>query len=92
VTAADRPRRTHATSGPGRGKDRRDVACPPGKPDSRQRRENRWELDSEVRWVGGSEGDWLRHELAGVLRDLLGWAREDMNGGGDADGREGRAA
>jgi hypothetical protein len=91
VTAADRPRRTHATSGPGRGKDRRGVGCPPGRPDSRQRRENRWELNNEVRWVGGSEGDWLRQELAGVLRDLLDWAHEDMNGGG-ADDREERAA
>lgn len=91
MTAADRPRRTHATSGPGRGKDRRGVPFPPGRSDSDQRRENRWELNSEVRWVGGSEGDWLRHELAGVLRDLLDWARDDMNGG-DADDREERAA
>lgn len=36
-----------------------------------------WTLTSEVNYVDGVEGEWLRRELAGALRELLIWARDD---------------
>ncbi|MFD2400062.1 hypothetical protein ACFSVJ_29200 [Prauserella oleivorans] len=38
--------------------------------------------------MGGADGKWLRRELAGVLRELLTWARDDMTGDFENDGEE----
>ncbi|TWE27585.1 hypothetical protein [Prauserella muralis] len=38
--------------------------------------------------MGGADGEWLRRELAGVLRELLTWARDDMTGDFQNDGEE----
>lgn len=50
---------------------------------------DRWEFQTEVRYVDGSEADWLRRELAAVLRALLVWARDDQVNCAD---RRGQAA
>jgi hypothetical protein len=36
-----------------------------------------WTFTSEVNYADGVEGEWLRRELAGALRELLIWARDD---------------
>lgn len=36
-----------------------------------------WTFTTDIQWVEGAEGNWLRDELAAVTRDLLVWARED---------------
>jgi hypothetical protein len=53
----------------------------------------RWDFTAEVRSVSGPEGQWLRRELSGVVRELLTWARDDMPTPGQVlgDGEE-RAA
>jgi hypothetical protein len=38
-----------------------------------------WRFASDVRLIGGAEGEWLQKEIAGVVRDLLLWARQDMH-------------
>lgn len=65
---------------------------PAGGRDGQRRSDTRWAFTTSVRWVGGAEGDWLRRELARVLRDLLAWAREDMTGDAVHDTGEERAA
>jgi hypothetical protein len=57
------------------------VPFPRGGRDGQRRGDVRWTFATSVRWVGDSEGEWLRHELASVLRDLLAWAREDITRG-----------
>lgn len=65
---------------------------PPGGRDGQRRSDTRWTFTTSVRWVGDAEGEWLRRELASVLRDLLTWAREDIAGDVVHDFREERAA
>jgi hypothetical protein len=38
-----------------------------------------WCFASDVRFIGGTEGEWLQKEIAGVVRDLLLWAHQDMH-------------
>jgi hypothetical protein len=74
-------------SDPQRSDDRSDVErdegglvlpFPLGGRDGRQQSDASWTFTTKVSWVGAAEGMWLRRELASVLRDLLGWARQDM--------------
>lgn len=51
---------------------------PRGAPDG-HRSDIRWTFTTSIRWINDTEGEWLRRELATVLRELLTWAREDMN-------------
>jgi hypothetical protein len=51
-----------------------------------------WEFRTEVRSVGGAQGEWLRHELTDVLRDLLAWAHNDVAGNDRDDRQEQQAA
>jgi hypothetical protein len=55
-------------------------------------RTERWKLAVDVRGVGGAEGEWLRRELAAVVRELLLWAREDLSSSELSDDHEERAA
>jgi len=48
-----------------------------------------WTFTTEVCWVDGAEGSWLRDELAGVVRDLLAWAHNDMDSAMDGGVDEG---
>lgn len=41
-------------------------------------RQREWSFGSEVHRVGGTEGEWLAGELAGVVRALLLWADGDL--------------
>jgi hypothetical protein len=51
-----------------------------------------WKFRTDVRSVGGSQGEWLRHELTGVLRDLLVWAHNDVAVNDRDDRQEQQAA
>lgn len=80
---ADRPEATDVSSDDGG----RVLPFPPGGHDGR------WTFSTDISWVSGAEGEWLRRELAGALRDLLVWAREDMVGDAVQDDEdEARAA
>lgn len=68
------------------------VPFPSGGRDGPWQGQARWVFTTEVRGIGGAEGQWLRHELAGVVRDLLTWARDDLTGSGIDDEGEKRAA
>lgn len=69
------------------------IAFPRGGRDGRDHGEVDWTFITDVRWVDGSDGEWLRKELAGVVRELLVWASEDMINSEDGDpGEERRAA
>jgi len=92
MTAADRPNPADDVSGTGRDEGGRVIPFPPGGRDGLQKSHRRWRFTADVRRVDGTEGDWLRHELARVLRDLLTWAHEDMTGDGAQHDGEERAA
>ncbi|WP_163506480.1 hypothetical protein [Fodinicola acaciae] len=54
--------------------------------DSRQHRESSdvpqvWMVGTALHYVSGLEAVWLSHELACVLRDLLVWAKADVDNG-----------
>jgi hypothetical protein len=51
-----------------------------------------WTFTTEIDWVDGAEGEWLRHELAVVVRALLVWAWDDMSSGGAPQHEEKRRA
>lgn len=92
VTSADRPERRDTGPGSGRDEGGRVLPFPPGGRDGLRRAEAGWTFTTNVRWIGGTEGEWLRRELASVLRDLLAWARDDMAGDVVQDDGEERAA
>jgi hypothetical protein len=58
------------------------------------RSDQSWRFASDVRLLGGVEGEWLQKEIAGVVRDLLLWAHQDMHrpAAGDERGDEQAAA
>lgn len=69
------------------------IPFPRGGRDGRNHGDVDWTFITDVRWVGGPDGEWLRKELAGVVRELLVWASEDMTNSEDEDpGEERRAA
>ncbi len=68
------------------------IPFPRGGRDGIHRADGRWDFRTEVRWVEGAEGEWLRHELADVLRDVLVWARNDLADALPDDRQERRAA
>lgn len=74
VTFVNRPRGRRDAPGP-LGRTKMDRSSPSGRtrPDA-----ERWQISSEVRPVGGAEGQWLRRELHAVVRDLLLWAQQDI--------------
>ena len=82
VTRSDRPLETGdedvPTPKPGDGG--RVIPFPRGGHGPLRRDDRDWMFTTEVRWVDGTEGEWLRHELVGVVRDLLAWAHDDMDG------------
>ena len=92
MTAANHPEWSVAGSDKGRDEGGLVLPFPPGGRDGQRRSDARWRFAASVRWVSAAEGEWLRRELAGVLRDLLVWAQEDMVGDeADSSGEE-RAA
>lgn len=92
MTVEDRPARTDGESGSDSDEGGRIIPFPPCGRDGLRNTDQRWSFVTEVRWVDGVEGEWLRHQLAGVLQDLLEWARDDMTGDGTHDeGQEGAA-
>ena len=68
------------------------IPFPPGGRKGRNRSEADWTFATEVRGVYGAEGAWLRKELAGVVRELLVWASDDMSTGDDGMHGQGRQA
>lgn len=69
------------------------IPFPRGGRDGRNHHDVDWTFTTDVRWVDGAEGDWLRKELAGVVRELLVWASDDMtNSEGEEPGEERWAA
>ena len=53
------------------------IPSPRGGCDGRSRVDDQWSVECEVRRVGGTDGMWLRRELASVIRELLVWAHQD---------------
>jgi len=51
-----------------------------------------WRFITRVRRVDGAEGEWLRRELAAVVRDLAVWCWHEVPGGGFVDGEDGERA
>jgi hypothetical protein len=51
-----------------------------------------WRFASDIRLIGGTEGEWLQKEIAGVVRDLLLWAHQDMHRPEAPDDRGGEQA
>lgn len=69
------------------------VPLPRGRRDAARSGDDRWEFRTEVRRIAGTEGAWLRQELAAVIRDLLVWAHDDLSRQTSQDhGKEQRAA
>lgn len=68
------------------------IPFPPGGCGGRNRNQADWAFTTDVRWVDGAEGEWLRKELAGVVRELLLWACDDMNHSDDEHHGETRRA
>ena len=93
MTGVGRPPQRQDASGPGRVNNDRVVRLRDkrGALDRRGRDEG-WEVTTAIRRVGGTEGEWLRRELAGVVRELLAWAREDMTARSHQHGDEEQAA
>lgn len=85
----------HTVDGPGRDQRAQVVPFPPSGRGPGRHGGDQWDFRTEVHHVGGTEGAWLRQELAAVIRDLLVWAHEDMSRRVDQDhhhGEEERAA
>jgi hypothetical protein len=76
MTGPNRPPRRTDQTGPGRAHAGR-VEAVHLRPRARGS-EVDWGFVAEVGWIGGAEGEWLRGELAAVVRDLLLWARDDQ--------------
>ena len=55
------------------------IPFPLGGRDGRKHSQPDWVFATDIRWVDGAEGEWLRKELASVVRELLVWACDDMN-------------
>lgn len=89
MTADDGPARTNFEPR-STDDDRYVIPLPPRGDDRCHNSGHGWSYTTEIQWVGGQEGDWLRRELAGVLRNLLVWARDDLDSPGAHD--EERAA
>jgi hypothetical protein len=79
MTHPRRPPRRQDSSGPGRAPDERGRSSRSRRGERRRHgHAERWQFATEIRAVGGAEGEWLRRELAGVVGELLVWARDDM--------------
>lgn len=87
MTGAGSSHRANRAAGRGHGEGGQIIPFPRGG-DGVPLDDDRWEFRTEVHWVGGADGKWLRRELAGVLRELLTWARDDMTGDFENDGEE----
>ena len=59
--------------------DRVVVPLPRRRSDAARLGEGHWEFHTDIRWIAGAEGTWLRQELAAVIRDLLIWAHDDIS-------------
>lgn len=92
MTAANPPARKNVTAASERDEGGRVIPFPPGGQEGLRPGTGRWTFTTDVRWVGGAEGEWLRRELGGVVRDLLAWARDDMAAEEFHGGEEKRAA
>ena len=69
------------------------IPFPPGGRDGRNHSEVDWTFSTDIHWVDGADGAWLRKELADVVRALLVWASHDMNDVAEGNrGEERRAA
>ena len=66
------------------------IPFPRGGRDGRNHSEVDWTFTTDIHWVDGADGAWLRKELAGVVRALLVWASHDMND--TAEGHHGEEA
>lgn len=88
TTGADRPNRTDDTSRSENDEGGCVIPFQSGGRDGLRQSQVRWVFTTDVRRVGGAKGDWLRHELAGVVGDLLVWACDDMTDGGHDEGEE----
>ncbi len=91
VNSSDRPqeRADAATDEPDVAKV---IPFPPGGRHGRNPSQADWAFTTDVRWVDGAEGEWLRKELASVVRELLVWASAEMNNSDDEHHGETRRA
>ena len=92
MTGADRPLRRDNAADPVCDEGGRVIPFPRGGRHGVQRDDDRWTFTTEVHLVDGPESKWLRRELAGVLRDLLAWADDDMADDALQNDRQERAA
>jgi hypothetical protein len=91
MTGSNQPPEKEQPTGPGSDEGRRVIPFPRRGQDQ-DTAGDPWKFRTEVRSVGGAEGEWLRHELTGVLRDLLVWAYNDVAGNDWDDRQEQQAA